>query len=50
MKKPIVRKVVVVFGKWGKNTDFVLEPVCSGECNCDICKDAIYITRVKEKD
>lgn len=29
-KKPIKRKVVCVFGEWGKDTDFVLEPVDEG--------------------
>lgn len=26
MKQKIKRKVICVFGKWGKDTDFVLEP------------------------
>jgi len=51
MKKEIVRKVCVVFGKWGKKTDFVLEPVCE-KCEedgqeCEVCKDYVYIKEVK---
>lgn len=46
------RKVCVVFGKWGEDTDFVLEPVCPN-CEedgkeCETCKDYIYITKVEE--
>ena len=48
-----IRKVAVVFGKWGKNTDFVLEPVCK-ECEkdgneCEICRTFLYISDVKGK-
>lgn len=49
-----IRKVAIVFGRWGKKTDFVLEPVCpcceeDGE-ECDICKNYIYIESTKNKN
>ena len=50
MDKTIKRKVVCVFGKWGKKTDFVIEPVCSEDCNCEICKNAFWIEKVEEKN
>jgi len=45
------RKVAIVFGKWGKTTDFVLEPVCP-DCEkdgneCEVCQNYIYIEEVK---
>jgi len=48
----IRRKVVIVFGKWGKKTDFVLEPVCK-DCEkdgneCDVCKNYVYIEGEKK--
>lgn len=30
-EKLIKRKVVCVFGKWGKDTDFVIEPYVEGD-------------------
>jgi hypothetical protein len=30
-KKKIRRKVAVVFGKWGKKTDFTIEPYVKGD-------------------
>ena len=50
MKNIITRKVFIVFGKWGKKTDFVLESVCEN-CEkdgkeCEGCKDYIYIKEV----
>ncbi len=42
-KMVIKRRVVIVFGKWGKITDFVLEPTCTLKCVCEVCKDAIWI-------
>ena len=39
----IKRKVVCVFGEFGKDTDFVIEPACDDKCKCEICKDAFYI-------
>jgi len=44
------RKVVCVFGEWGEETDFVLEPVCSNDCDCEVCKDAFWIEKVEEKE
>lgn len=49
----IIRKVSVVWGRWGKKTDFVLEPVCkkcekAGE-ECEVCKDYLYI-RIADKN
>ena len=46
-----IRKVAVVFGRWGKKADFVLEPVCP-ECEeegkeCNVCKNYIYIMKVE---
>lgn len=40
------RKVTCVYGKWGKETDFVLEPVCNGE-DCECCKDGFWIEKVE---
>lgn len=42
----IKRRVCIVFGKWGKTTDFVLEPTCTLKCMCDICKNAIWIQKI----
>lgn len=44
------RKVVIIYGEWGRNTDFVIEPVCK-ECEvdgkeCNLCKNYIYIQKV----
>ena len=44
----IKRRVVCVFGKFGKDTDFVLEPVCSEDCNCELCKNSFEIEEVKK--
>lgn len=43
----IRRKCVLIFGSWGKDTDFVLEPVCK-DCEedgkeCEVCKDYVYL-------
>lgn len=45
----IKRRVAIVWGKWGKTTDFVLEPTCTPKCNCDICKNAIWIEECVDK-
>ena len=46
----IKRKVVCVFGKFGKDTDFVIEPVCSDECKCELCKEnSFWIEGEEEK-
>ena len=45
----IKRKVVCVFGKWGKDTDFVLEPVCSDDCKCSVCRKGFWIEEAKYK-
>jgi hypothetical protein len=37
----IKRKVVCVFGKFDKDSDFVLEPACKDECK--LCKNAFWI-------
>ena len=37
------RKVVCVYGKFDNESDFVIEPVCSDDCQCEICKDAFWI-------
>jgi hypothetical protein len=43
MKIKIRRKVTCVFGKFDNKSDFVLEPVCKNECNCEVCKDSFWI-------
>jgi len=43
----VKRRVAVVFGKFGKDTDFVLEPTCNEECQCEVCKDSIWIQEVQ---
>lgn len=50
---PIIRKVAMVWGTWGKKTDFVLEPVCK-DCEvdgseCEVCTNFIYITQTKQE-
>ena len=40
------KKVVCVFGDFEED-DFVLEPSCSDDCNCEICKDAFWIKRIR---
>ena len=45
----IKRRVAIVFGKWGKDTDFVLEPTCSEDCMCEVCKDAIWIEECNDE-
>ncbi len=42
-KEQVKRRVVCVFGIFGKDTDFVLEPACSDECKCEECKNAFWI-------
>ena len=37
------RKVVCVSGKFDNDSDFVLEPVCEGVCDCEICKEGFWI-------
>ena len=49
----IKRKVVCVFGKFGKETDFVLEPACpkdslGNECKCELCEEAFWIEEVEK--
>lgn len=44
----IKRKVVCVFGKFDNESDFVLEPPCTEDCDCEICKDPFWIERVEE--
>jgi len=39
----IKRKVVCVFGTFDKDSDFVVEPVCSEGCDCEVCKDSFWI-------
>lgn len=47
--KGIKRKVVCVFGKWGKNTDFVIEPA-HYDNKCSLCKDeSFWIQEIKVK-
>lgn len=53
VKKDIIRKVCLSYGRWGLKTDFVLEPVC-GECEeegkeCEICENYIYIKKVEKE-
>jgi len=43
------RKVVCVFGDFEED-DFVLEPPCSNDCNCEVCKDAFWVERVDSQD
>jgi hypothetical protein len=38
-------KVVCIFGEFQQDKDFVLEPVCSDSCRCDICKDSFWIEK-----
>lgn len=38
----IKRMVVCVYGKFGKDTDFILEPVCN-DPECDCCNDGFWI-------
>lgn len=47
-KDDIIRRVVCVFGKFGNDTDFVIEPACSDTCKCEICKDAFWIKNLKK--
>ena len=47
-KKIVKRKVICVWGKFDNKSDFVLEPVCSEECDCEVCKDAFWIENCKE--
>jgi hypothetical protein len=42
-KKKIKVEVVCVFGKFGKNEDFVLEPTCYEGCKCEVCKDSFWV-------
>jgi len=48
----IRRKVICVYGKWGKETDFVLEPVYDYEDEKDLKKNKIgkifWIEEVEE--
>lgn len=37
------RKVVCIFGKFDDSSDFVLEPVCENNCDCDLCKEGFWI-------
>ena len=46
MKEDIFR-VVCISGEFKKGKDFVLEPACNVE-ECDYCKDAFYIKKVKK--
>ena len=44
----IKRKVVCVWGKFDKDSDFVLEPICDSNVHgkdevCEVCKDAFFI-------
>jgi len=41
-------KVVCVYGKFKEGKDFVLEPPCSEDCNCEVCKDAFYIEEIRK--
>ena len=42
-------KVVCVYGKFEKGSDFVLEPV--DDCECDICKDkSFWIQKVEGEE
>lgn len=43
-----VRRVVVVFGEFSEHGDFVIEPSCSDTCQCEFCKDSIWIQEVKK--
>lgn len=47
-KEQIIRRVVCIFGKFGNDTDFVIEPACSDTCKCEICKDAFWIEETKK--
>jgi len=47
--KPIRRRVVCVYGKWGKKTDFVIEPAIEGDGSEDVGK-VFWIEEVKEKN
>lgn len=46
----IKRKVVCIFGKFDNKSDFVLEPPCSEECKCEICKDSFEIEGEAEEE
>ena len=37
------RKVICIMGEFKDKSDFIIEPVCSDECNCEYCKDAFWI-------
>ena len=43
------RKVVCIFGEFNDSSDFVLEPACSEDCNCELCKDAFWIEDMKNE-
>lgn len=47
--KTIKRKVVCVYGKFNNKDDFVLEPVCSDNCECELCKSSFWIEGVIEE-
>ena len=40
------KRVVCISGDWNSN-DFVLEPACDEDCNCEYCKDAFWIEEVE---
>jgi len=42
----IKRKVAIVFGKWGCNTDFVLEPACENDESEGI--ETLWIQEIKK--
>lgn len=43
------RKVAIVWGKFDKESDFVLEPACYDYCECEMCKNSIWIEDVPEQ-
>lgn len=43
----IRKRVVAVWGSF-EARDFVLEPTCSDECMCEVCKEGFWIERVED--
>jgi len=45
--KMVKRKVTCVFGKFDDKSDFILEPACPDELNCECCKNAFWIEEIR---
>lgn len=45
----VKRRVVCIFGNYGLKSDFVIEPTCSDDCMCEVCKDGFWIEEIENK-